>query len=908
MKTVLFTFILTLAGLSAYAQLLEVRGRVVDATTNQPLPGANILANGGKGAAANADGVFTIRVNAGETITVSSIGYDTQRVPVPATGELTISLKPGENVLDNVVVVGSRSTSRTVLNTAVPVDVLPIRTLQRTLPQNDVNQLLTYVAPSFQSNRQSSSDGTEHIDPASLRGLGPDQTLVLINGKRRHTTSLLNNQGTFGNGTVGTDLNAIPVSAIDRVEILRDGASAQYGSDAIAGVINVILKKNTNQLELQGTTGLTQEGDGGLLRLNANYGRGLGKNGGFLNLSAEGYIRDRTNRTQNHDLIIFDQSNEGYFFAYPFAGENGADAAQSRAIDDRILQERGLKRDDFNFQVGDARIRNANVFANLSLPFGNGKGEFYAFGGYNYRNGNGFGFRRLPSDPSQMVYSLFPNGFQPTTGSDIHDRSLAAGVKYRLGQWQMDLSNTLGNNRFDYTVGNTVNASLQERSPTSFEAGGHAFTQNTINLDFTRYITTVASGLNVAFGGEFRAEQYRIRAGQEESWRNYGLVTNPNGTVENPTGLAGGSQSFIGFSPNNAVTASRSNAALYVDTELDVTRRWLVSAAGRFENYTDFGSTFNYKVASRLSVTDWLNLRGAISTGFRAPSLHQQYFSYVSTTILANGRLGNTGFFPNQSPLAQALGIPELKQETSQNYSLGLTLRPTSRFSLSVDAYRIRVKDRIVLTGLFGYDPFGEPVPAIQTLLAPFEADGARFFTNAINTTTRGLDVVMTYNAPVGTGTLNGILSANFNETKVDDQFNIPAQLRGQEDVFFSPNERGLIETVNPRQKVNLTLTYSIGKWTAALANVYFGAVTRNGFPFGVIQTFGGKVVTDVSLSYNVLNNLSITLGANNLLNVYPDVQAYENSYFGVFKYAPVQMGMNGAFYFLRANYRLAVR
>ncbi|MBO0931128.1 TonB-dependent receptor [Fibrella aquatilis] len=901
MKYIL-TLCCLLSALLLQAQSIDLRGTVADANTNQPIPGVNITVRNGTGTATDANGRFGIRVNPGAVLTFSSVGFQAQEYTVTARQtEIRIMLQPGNTDLDAVVVVGSRSNSRTVLTSAVPVDVLPVKTLQRTLPQNDLNQLLTYIAPSFQSNRQTSSDGTEHIDPASLRGLGPDQTLVLINGKRRHTTSLLNNQGTFGNGTVGTDLNAIPTAAIERIEILRDGASAQYGSDAIAGVINIILKKNTGQFEQQLTGGTTKQGDGQLLKYNANYGTNLGRNGGFINLSLEAYGRGSTNRTQNNDLIIFDQSANDYYFAYPFAGDNGADAAKSRALDDQVLKQKGLNRDDFNFHVGDAGIRNVNTFLNLGLPLKGGKGEFYAFGGYNYRRGTGYGFRRLPSSASQMVYSIFPNGFQPNTGSDIQDRSLAVGFRYKLGEWQMDLSNTLGNNRFDFDITNTVNASLQAKSPTSFQAGGHAFTQNTVNLDFARYLTGVASGLNVALGAEFRAEQYRIRAGQEESWRNYGFVTDPaSGTVSNPSGLAGGAQSFPGFTPANAGTFGRSNVAIYSDNELEITKKWLVEAAGRFENYTDFGSTFNYKLASRLTLTDGINLRGAFSTGFRAPSLHQQHFSYVSTTLLTNGLLGNSGIFTNDSPVAQALGIPKLKQETSQNISLGLALRPVSNLSISVDAYRIRVENRIVLTGLFGFTPFGEPVAAIQKLLLPFQADGARFFANAINTTTQGLDVVVNHSTNLGSGRLTTTLSGNFNRTKADDQFNLPTRLAGQEDVFFSPNERGLIEVVNPRQKINLLLNFTGTKFGVTLANVYFGEATRNGFPYGPVQTFSGKVVTDLSLSYTLRPALTLTAGANNLLNVYPDQQAYGNSYFGVFKYAPVQMGMNGAFYFVR--------
>ncbi len=889
---------------SAWAQS-TLQGTVTDAATKEPLPGASLSLRGGRGTATDAQGRFTLRGQPGELITVTSVGYRAKQVAVPASGPLDIALEAGATLLDNLVVVGSRGGSRTTFNTPVPVDVLPIASLQRTLPQNDLNQLLTYVAPSFQSNRQSASDGTEHIDPASLRGLGPDQTLVLVNGKRRHTTSLLNNQGTFGNGTVGTDLNAIPVSAIERVEVLRDGASAQYGSDAIAGVINVILKQNTGKLDIQGTGGQFRAGDGRLLRLNANYGTGLGRNGGFINFSAEGYTRGSTNRTQNHNLIIFDQSAQGNFFAYPFTD----DPAQSRALDDAELRRRGLRRDDFNFQVGDAAVNNVNSFVNLRLPFANGQTAFYAFGGYNYRRGRGFGFRRLPSETSNTVASIFPNGYQPTTSSDIQDRSLAVGLTHQVGGWSLDLSNTLGNNRFDYSVSNTVNPSLGNRSPTSFEAGGHAFTQNTVNLDASRYYSSVAQGLNVAFGGEYRFEQYRIRAGEEASYRNYALVTGTNGQTTNPSGLAGGSQSFPGFAPANAVTANRSSVSLYADTELDVTQRWTVTGAGRFERYTDFGNAFTYKFSSRFKLTDALALRGAASTGFRAPSLHQQYFSYVSTTILSDGRLGESGFFRNNSPLAQRLDIPKLRQETARNLSLGLTLNPTgSRFGLSVDAYRIRVENRIVLTGLFGFDPFGAAVPALQALFLPFGAAGGRFFTNGINTTTQGLDVVLTHAADLGKGRLNTVLAANFNRTRVDDGLNIPTALLGQEAIYFGPNERALIETTNPRQKINLTLTYTTGPLTVALANVYFGEVTRNGFPFGDVQTFGGRVVTDVSLTYNLRPNLSLTIGSNNLLNVYPDLQILPNSYFGAFKYAPVQQGFNGAFYFVRAGWQLPHR
>lgn len=882
----------------------RVEGRVVDAATQQPLTGVSIKIKGtNEGTVSDADGKFILNVSGGNNVLqFSFVGYTTSEVTAASGQTLTVSLQPSREELQELTIVGSRNANRTELTSPVPVDLIDVRELQQTLPQYDVNQLLTYVAPSFNSNRQSASDGSEHIDPASLRGLGPDQTLVLINGKRRHTTSLLNYQGTFGSGSVGTDLNAIPVSAIERIEVLRDGASAQYGSDAIAGVINVVLKRNTNLLNANLTGGITSRGDGELGQISLNKGLAL-SNGGFFNITGEMYYRGRTNRTQDHNLIIFDQSANGDFFAYAFAN----DSAASRAYDNAILANRGLTREDFHFQVGDAQLTNSSVFYNLNLPFGsNNKAELYSFGGLNYRRGSGSGFRRLPSETSNVVLSIFPNGFQPHTLSDIWDGSLAVGVKYRFeNNWRLDFSNTFGDNRFDYGVEKTNNASLGAGSPTEFEAGGHEFRQNTINLDLSKYYTNVASGLNLAFGAEFRIDNYRIRQGEEASWRNYALVTNPDGTVDNPSGLAGGSQSFIGFSPVNEVNENRTNASIYADGELNVTENFTLSLAGRFEDYSDFGSTINGKVSARLALAPWLALRGAASTGFRAPSLHQQYFSYVSTDILPSGQLGQAGFFTNDSPVARALGIPELKEETSVNFSAGLTLNPAERLTFSLDAYQVDVDDRIVLTGSFGQDDFGSPVQEIQDLLAPFGVSTARFFTNAVNTSTQGIDAVLTYNVPVGAGTFDLTVAANVNRTEVDDERNIPSPLVGQESIYFSPANETLLEKANPRQKINFGLGYKIGKVTALVRNTYFGEVTRNGFPFGGVQEHEGKVVTDLSFGYQFTDALSLTVGVNNIFDVFPDIQIYGNSYFGVFKYAPVQMGTTGAFYFARLNLRV---
>ncbi|MCH9007107.1 TonB-dependent receptor [candidate division KSB1 bacterium] len=902
---VLALFVYFLNAGSADAQEREISGRVVSADNNAGLPGANIVIKGTtRGTATAPDGSFTLKIpDAGATLVVSYIGYSTQEVQVTNEPEITIALPANVEEMMTVVVVGTRNVNRTALDTPVPVDVLDIKELQKIAPQIDVNQLLTYVAPSFQSNRQSASDGSEHIDPASLRGLGPDQVLILINGKRRHNTSLVNNQQTFGNGSVGTDLNAIPTFAIARIEVLRDGAAAQYGSDAIAGVINIVLKSSVDKITSSVTGGATSEGDGETVQYNANYGFRVGSTG-FFNVTGEYLKRQKTNRTQNHELVIFDQSQFGNFFAYPFSNPN------ARAIDDSILTARGLKRDDFNFRVGNAQIENAGVFFNTVVPLSSGV-EIYGFGGLSYRDGRGSGFRRLPSDGDNNVESIFRNGFQPETQSTLLDRSLAAGVRGEIKDWHVDLSNTFGTNRFDYTINNTVNASLGAASQTSFDGGGHEFTQNTTNLDFSRYFQDPLDGalrsVNLAFGSEFRVDRYQIHAGEEASYRDFGVVDQiVNGQIVrvDTNSANAGAQSFPGFRPENEVDEYRSNVSVYADVEVDFTEKVLLAGALRFEDYSDFGNRLNAKIATRIRAHDRFSLRGSVSTGFRAPSLHQSFFNTI-TIDLVDGRLVDTGIFRNDSRLAEFIGIPKLKEETSVSLSAGFTTTPFDNFSLSVDGYVINVDDRIVLTGTFGNDPFGGPIPELVALFQQVGATSGRFFTNAVDTKTKGLDIVATYNTSAGASDFRFSLAANFTDNEVDDKLNIPAALVGQEDIYFGPQEKSLIETNIPDFKLNFTINYRYQKFSALVRNVYFGEVTRNGFPFGVEQKHDGKLITDLSLSYQLTPQVSVTVGGNNIFDVFPDEQVFDNSFFGVFKYAPVQQGMDGSYFFGRIGVSL---
>lgn len=872
-------------GASLQAQI-RVSGVVYD-ESNTPLIGAYIvIENTNTGTSSDANGRYEIEVpTENSTLLFSYLGYGAEVVEIAGRSSIDVTLSPAATDLDVVVLVGSRNPNRSKLETPVPIDVVDIQKIKALAPQLTISDMINYLVPSFNNNRQSASDGTEHIDPASLRGLGPDQVLVLVNGKRRHTTSLVNYQNTVGNGSVGTDLSAIPASAVDRIEVLRDGAAAQYGSDAIAGVINVVLKKSAG-LDANITYGQTSRGDGETIDVNAYFGTKIGDRGGYLGLSTQIMDRAKTTRTNNHDLIIFDQSEFGNFFAYDFT----EDPAASRQIDNDLLAQNGLVRSDFDFQVGDAAVTNLQFFLNGGLPIG-ASSELYLSAGYSNRQGEGFGFRRLPSETDNVVAALHPFGFQPILESDIADISASAGIRGQWGEWKYDISNTSGNNNFGYTVSNTNNASLGANSATSFDAGSHSFFQNTTNVDLTRHFDILA-GLSTSFGSEYRIENFTITAGEEGSYIN------------------GGAQSFPGFSPLNEVDENRNNIAFYADAELDLSENFLISAATRFENYSDFGSTLNWKLASRWALNDYLALRGAISTGFRAPSVQQQFFNNSSLDIGQDGsQLVTDGIFNQKSDITSAFGIPELKEETSLNLSIGATIRPIENWSITLDAYQIDIDDRIVLTSsITGRSPFDGSIlnQDIVDILDAQGISGARFMTNAINTSTQGVDMVITYNTFFGnTQSLRVDLAGNWNKTEITD-YNFPSSLpAGDRSVYFDSSQESLIETNNPRLKGNLSLTYNMTKLSLLLRNTYFGEVTRDGFPFGEVQVHDPKLVTDISASYALNHSLKITLGANNLFDVFPDEQLYSNSYFGVFKYAPVQMGTTGSYFFARLGLQL---
>ncbi|MBE8713101.1 TonB-dependent receptor [Sphingobacterium hungaricum] len=904
--------------LSVQAQNQSISGYVT--ANGEAIAGATVRSNDGSSSQTNTEGYYSISATANtKSITVSYVGYSSLTKLIAEASGTVLNFDLQSASLDEVVVIGSRSEPRSNLETTAPVDIIDIKALTKDVAQVSLNQLLNYVAPSFNSNTQVISDGTDHIDPASLRGLGPDQVLVLINGKRRHTTSVVNINGTFGKGSVGTDLNAIPTAAIKKIEILRDGAAAQYGSDAIAGVINIILEDNVQELRASATYGgfasknAEDNFDGQSVQANVNFGLPIGTNGGYINFSGSYDYRQPTNRQKEFTGTIFSDYNNPTLYPNP-TGAN---------ITDEELDRRGLTRGDFVSRIGQAETRGGALFFNSSVPLSE-NAEFYAFGGLNYRNGQSAAFRRQPAQITQNISEIYPLGFLPLIVTDNYDQSFAAGIKGKIGEWNTDFSNSYGRNSIDFKTENSLNASMLTSSPTTFDDGGYRFVQNTTNFDINRFFDQSLAGINVAFGLEHRYENYKIVAGEEASYADYGkaiqvgvdgngdpiLIPNLQGNLQtlfaaNGSPYASGAQAFGGFRPDNEVNESRSSVAAYTDIEVNFTPRWLLTGALRFENYSDFGSTLNWKVSSRYKIDDVFTVRAAASTGFRAPSLHQRYFNATSSLFI-DGEIINSGTFTNDSRPAQLLGIPSLKQETSNSYSAGLTAN-FGKFKATVDGYYIRIDDRVVYTGNFtGSNAAGasDQDREIYELLRQANASSARFFANAIDTETKGVDIVLTYNETLGKGTLRTDLSGTFVKTNILGNIKASPTLAGKESIYFDQASRIYLESAVPRQKINLSFNYTLDKFNVFLRNVYFGEVEGATNVDADRQTFGAKVITDLSVGYQLTKNLRWTIGANNLFDVYPDKVRDGSSLQGAgyFLYSRTgqQFGFNGRYAFTR--------
>jgi iron complex outermembrane receptor protein len=883
-----------------------LRGTITAETDGTPQPGASV--------SVVAIGAISFTDEKGEYTLLVPPGTHVVRVEVPGAFpvEKTVTVTTDPQVLDFrlaadrlgevITIVGSR-TPRSRLETSAPVDVLTNDVIEES-SHTETNQILNTVAPSFNATHLSITDGTDHIDPADLRGLGQEHVLVLVNGKRLHQSSLIN---VFSGGTVGVDLNAIPTSAIARIEVLRDGAASQYGSDAIAGVINIVLKDNVNVVDLYTSVGITAAGDGEQLKVGTNAGFKLGDRG-FLNVTGEFFGRGDSNRAKPWPADIF-------------PGIEGA------AATDAELQRRGLTRDDFKMDVGQAGALVGTAFLNAGYKLDD-TFELHAHGGYTLRKGYASGFYRFPSFEDRVDLMIYPNGFLPQINPMLNAWTGTAGVRAKKGPWEGDLSLSYGGDSFHFFIDNSLNASLGPTSPTSFDAGRLSYDQTSLNLDGVRRIDQkMLKSLFVVGGGELRRETYSIGAGQPESYE-LGPAVTASGAPKSP-----GSQVFPGFRPDDESDNSRLSAAVYAGVESQPTARTNVDLGARFEQYSDFGRTLTGKLAGRVAVhkaaDSEVALRGSASTGFRAPGLQQIWYSTIATQFVNDPMTGmatptNILISPNRSAVTGAFGVPQLQEETSVNFSGGFTARLFGNLSVSTDYYRVSIEDRVVLSGLFSTDDavIGEPV---ATILGGFPGVGAaQFFVNAVDTTTNGVDVVVDYNHRLSKGSIKATAAANFTKTTVDD-VSVPQTMVEQfgsvmggaqrvAELFLGRYGRNRLEDLLPRQKGTLGVRGDFGALSGGLRANFFGpTVYRSDTEVdGVFldESFGAKVTLDVDVGYR-LGRLWWSVGANNVLNTFPDELVHEdNRYNDSFLYSPASVpagaafGIEGAFYYVRAGYR----
>ena len=934
LNSLILTITASLIIQTATAQIQSVTGKVTD-NNGIPLAGVSVrVQSTRKGTITDNTGAFKVLAPSNDVLEFTIIGFSPITLNINGKNELSIIMQPAQTDLSEIVLVGSRRGARIKTETPVPIDVININQVGTPTAKMDLTSVLNAAAPSFNYNKQSGSDGADHIDVGTLRGLAPDHTLVLINGKRRHQTAFVGLFGTRGRASSGADMNGFPQASVDRIEILRDGASAQYGSDAIAGVINIILKKDINHWTVNaGWSGYNDTKfnsrkfnagnqyysgnaiDGGTLSFSANNGMAIGKNGGFINFSLDILNQSKTYRQTDTTNWQTEKNNLPYI-------NSGRRA------------------------FGDASLTTAGAMYNLEIPTSaNGKTTFYSFGGYNYKASDAFAYsrnwsakpNRFPVDASgnridvPSIMRTTNDGevyYNPHIQTHIKDASLAAGIKGDAGEdWDWDLSNTIGYNDFHYYGDKTFNASqIGKSTPTHFDDGGFNFLQNTLNLDFSKSFKTVAEGLNLGLGSELRYEKYTIYQGEDLSYKNYHSADLFYPNVNESRTPASGSQGFPGFSNTDAVNANRTNIGVYANAALDVTKKWLLDGAVRFENYSDFGSVLTGKIATRLKVTSNFNIRGSVSSGFRAPSLASIHFSNTLTSF-SGGQLVQSLIAPNTSVITRAAGIPELKEEKSVNGSLGFSWKPAKGFTFTADGYIVKIKDRVVLSGLF--DKTDATLPASFTSQFPAEVSTAQFFANAVNTTNVGLDLVADYSKKWGTNSLKILFAGNFQHLTIDD-IHVPSVLNDSklhQKTFYSDREEAFLKASAPDSKFSLGMDYIMDKFGFGTHFTSYGKIVLLGFGDGSspsgdnpnysginpqvpsdatgayvpeVFNYNGKLTTDIYLSYKFCKSASLFIGADNLFNIHPELGvnplakgwAGDNESGG--PWDSVQMGFNG--------------
>ena len=862
----------SIAGTATAQEPATLTGRITTMPDGGPLAGATVsIPSLSLSAVTDQDGRYTLSIPPDRArsqtveLQVSFTGLPTKTVQVTLEpGSLTRDVAVGLGFFEEITV-GSRAAG-VAAEKSVPVDVVTVEQIE-SAGAVETNQIIQALTPSFNFPRPTITDGTDSVRPATLRGLGPDQVLVLINGKRRHPGALVHVNGSIGRGSTGVDLNAIPASAIQRVEILRDGAAAQYGSDAIAGVINIVLKSGRSPLNVAFKGGMTSHSDGELIDASAGHGWSLG-GGGSLFATVEYRDRGETNRAgpDPRDQIV--------------PGDAGRNSVRQP-----------------NFHWGDADVRDVMSFLNAEIPLvEGGSRSLYAFGGLSRRTGSHGGFfRRALQDTTWP--SIYPEGYLPLIEPDIVDASGTVGIRGVARGWFWDGSGQYGYNSFDFNVSNSLNVSLGPSIPpnqTEFYSGSLILSQFVGNLDFSRQVSVGLAGpLNVAVGTEYRRENYQILAGEPNSYLDGGAPNQFGGRA------VPGAQVFPGFRPSNEVDTGRHSVAAYADLESDLHARLRLGAAGRVERYSDFGSTGDGKLTARLKLHPRAVLRGAVSTGFRAPALAQSYFSAISTNFLAvGGQLVpfEVGTFPVSSPQARILGAEDLKPEQSVHLSSGVVLNPTDALEITADLYRVDIDDRIVISGNFTGG-------AITELLRPLGATGARFFTNAIDTKTVGLDVTANYRVPLDVGG-DLHLSAAYNTTDNDIRrvAATPAPLAGFEQVLFDRIERRRVECGQPRNSYRLA-----GTWTRTALSGNLRAARYGQYCIVdravVDQDYEPEWVVDAEVSYRLARTV-LGFGVQNLFDTFPDENLPDNANLGIFPYpSHAPFGMNGRFLYGRISY-----
>jgi len=780
-----------------------------------------------------------------------------------------------------IIVTGTRTRERTAFDSAVPVDVISGDALRSSNGAGDLGDAIEAIVPSFNLPLLSAVGSADNIRAPRMRGLYPDQVLVLINGKRRHQSAVLLNEGNYAAGTSPIDFNAIPGNAIERIEVLRDGAGAQYGSDAIAGVINVVLKDGAGDGEVSASYGAyrtqfepTQReiNDGETLQVAADYGFALGADG-FLRVGLSYRDRQPTNRS-------------------------GFDAVASFE-DARNISVAGLA-GRINFASGQGEANEWNGYFNAELPLGGT--EAYAFGTLSLRDTTGTAFYRYPFGSSglrdeNLATTVFPNGYLPRTTAQNNDYALVAGVRSSGDVWDWDLSARFARNEFDYGGENTLNPSLGEASPTSFQTALFELDQLSLNFDAVRRVPVAAfaSHLNVAFGGEYRWEGWSSTPGDAAAYQAGPVRTNSIGA-----------QGGVVLRPQDAADLDRSIFSAYLDLEADVTERLLIGGAIRYENYSDFGDAVTGKVAARFSILENLNLRASASTSVRAPTLAQQGFGATDQVFSSTGtqQLVDRRILPTTSAVAQALGAEPLDQETSTNYSVGLSFRPMDALTITLDAYRIDVDDRIQISQQINSAAVRT---FIQTNFGLTNIDRVQYFTNVSETKTEGFDLVAAYTTPLAGGELNVSAAYNYNRTEFEGNDPLPAALAAIDPTINLFTISGLtVFDAAPLSRSIFSADWSNIDWALRATATRFGRVTRSSRDAtrNRRHEWEGDWSLDLEAEYTFDSGFSVAAGGNNVFDAYPEQAFPADNYFGSLPYDfTVPLGYNGAYYYLRARY-----